>query len=121
MKGRQDELTIEMQTDGLEVRGEQWGDMAVKRYELPAGLDFTPMLQGLPDDLCQCPHWGQVVDGAMHIRYADGTEEVARAGEFFYWPEGHTAWTEDGATFIEVSPADELRTVMEHVSANMAG
>ncbi len=25
---------------------------------LPKGADLSPMLKGLPDDLCQCPHWG---------------------------------------------------------------
>lgn len=23
-------------------------------------IDATPMLKGLPDDSCQCPHWGYV-------------------------------------------------------------
>lgn len=121
MKQRADQMTIEMKDDELEIRGEVWGGLAVRRLRLPAGLDFTPTLVGLPDDLCQCPHWGKVLEGAVSVRYDDGTEEVARAGDLFYWPAGHTAWTDDGVAFLEISPAEELREVMEHVAAAMAG
>jgi hypothetical protein len=32
--------------------------MNVAQEVAPAGLDTTPLFKGLPDDLCQCPHWG---------------------------------------------------------------
>ena len=51
---------------------------------------------------------------------ADGTQEVNRAGELYYWPGGHTGWTDEGVTFIEISPAAEIREVMEHLAAKMA-
>ena len=47
----------------------------------PPGVDFTPLFEGLPGDLCQCPHWGYVLTGSISLRYADGTEEATRAGE----------------------------------------
>ena len=28
-------------------------------------IDATPLMKGLPDDRCQCPHWGYVVSGRM--------------------------------------------------------
>ena len=33
-------------------------------------VDATPLLKGLPDDRCQCPHWGYVVNGKLTFRYA---------------------------------------------------
>ena len=93
-----------------------WAGMMVAYQELPAGLDATPLLEGLPDDKCPCPHWGYVVKGSIHLGYVDGTEEVVKAGEVFYMPEGHTAWTDEEVAFIEISPESEYRVVMEHVA-----
>jgi hypothetical protein len=36
--------------------------------------------EGLPDDRCQCPHWGHVFKGKMTARYAD-RDEVFEAGD----------------------------------------
>ena len=113
------ELPLEMRQGEVETRGVEWGGQLVRHVELPAGTDFTPLFAGLPDDMCQCPHWGIVLDGAMHLRFADGTEEVVRAGETYYWPGAHTGWTDEGATFLEVSPADALRPVLAHLAARL--
>ena len=51
-------------------------------------IDATPLMKGLPDDRCQCPHWGYVISGRVTFRYADG-EEVFEAGDAFYTPPGH--------------------------------
>jgi hypothetical protein len=60
-----------------------------------------------------------VISGSMHLRYIDGSEELSRAGEMYYWPSGHTGWTDEGVTFVEFSPAEELRPVLEHVGAQL--
>jgi hypothetical protein len=120
MRASVQEIPLEMRIDEIETRGVEWGDQLVRHIDLPAGVDFTPLLQGLPGDLCQCPHWGIVLAGSIHLRYADGTEEVTRAGEAYYWPAGHTGWTDDGVTFLEVSPAAEIRPVLEHLAAQLA-
>ena len=85
-----------------------------------ADVDGTPMLKGLPGDQCSCPHWGYVISGSIVVRYADGTEEMNRAGDFYYWPGGHTGWTDEGVTFVEFSPAAELRPVLEHIGMQLA-
>jgi hypothetical protein len=116
-----DSIPPELKADALETRGTQWGDIAVRYLDLPPGVDFTPLLKGLPHDQCQSPHWGYVLRGSIHLRYANGDEELAQAGEVFYWPAGHTGWTEEGITFLEFSPASEIKPVLEHVQAQMAG
>lgn len=113
-------LTEEMKTGGIETRGDDWGAQRVRHITLPPGVDFTPLFEGLPGNMCQCPHWGYVFEGSIKLRYADGREEVTRAGEAYYWPAGHTGWTDEGVTFIEFSPADEVRKVMEHLATKMA-
>src|SRR2546422_9905067 len=51
-------------------------------------IDATPLLKGLPEDRCQCPHWGYVVTGRMTMRFGD-REESFEAGDAFYAPPGH--------------------------------
>jgi hypothetical protein len=40
-----------------------WGGLAVAINEVPAGTDYSPVLVGLKDDLCQVPHWGYLEKG----------------------------------------------------------
>jgi hypothetical protein len=120
MKATKDTLPEEMRTDGIETHGADWGQLRMRHIELPAGVDFTPLFKGLPGDMCQCPHWGYVIDGAITLRFADGREETSRAGEMYYWPPSHTGWTDQGVTFVEISPTDDIRAVMEHLATQMA-
>ncbi|MCU1354936.1 MAG: hypothetical protein JWM89_354 [Acidimicrobiales bacterium] len=114
------DVPIEMQAGGIETRGDTWGDLTVRHIQLPAGTDFTPLFVGLPDDLCQCAHWGTVTEGSITVRYADGTEETTRAGELYYWPGGHTGWTDEGVTFVEFSPAAAIAPVLAHLASQVA-
>jgi len=121
MRATVPEIPVEMKVDGIETRGVDWGGQLVRHLDLPAGVDFTPLFVGLPGDMCQCPHWGWVLSGSIHLRYADGTEEVTRAGEAYYWPAGHTGWTDEGVVFVEFSPAADLAPVLEHLGRQMSG
>ena len=71
-------------------------------------IDATPLLKGLPDDRCQCPHWGYVITGKLTFRF-DDREEVYEAGDAFYTPPGHIPVKhEPGSEVVMFSPADEL-------------
>jgi hypothetical protein len=118
--GAADELAVELEVGEIVTRGEDWGGQLVRHLHLPAGADFRPLLAGLPGDRCDCPLWGYIVSGSITVRYADGTEETNRAGDVYYWPGGHTGWTDEGVDFVEVSPADALRPVLEHIGAQLA-
>ena len=119
MRKSASEMATELEVGEIHTKGEEWGGLLVRHIDLPPGADFTPLLEGLPDDRCHCAHWGYVVKGSIRVRYADGSEEVDGAGDLYYWPGGHTAWTDDGVVFIEFSPAEDLRPVLEHVSARL--
>ncbi len=97
-----------------------YGGMTVAYNELPAGTDFTPLLKGLQNDSCHCPHWGYIVEGTMRVIYDDGSEEVLRAGDVFYMPPGHTAIVEENLKMIDFSPSQELEEVLGHVGKMMA-
>jgi hypothetical protein len=120
MRATADEMAVELEVGDIHTRGEDWGGQLVRHLRLPAGTDLRPLLEGLPGDRCGCPHWGYIIEGSIHVRYADGTEEVNRAGDLYYWPGGHVGWSDEGVTFVEFSPAEELAPVLEHLGAQLA-
>jgi hypothetical protein len=82
-------------------------------------LDHGPMLKGLPNDSCQCPHWGYVIQGRIVFRFDDGHEEVYEAGDAFYTPPGHVPVSDAGTEYVQFSPAAELRETSEAIQRNM--
>lgn len=112
-------LPVLLDTPGATLQSKRWGEMAVAYARCAGGTDFTPLLKGLEDDLCQCPHWGYVLKGALHLRYKDGQKEIVRAGELWHAPPGHTAWCEEDTEFIDVSPGDEFDHVIGHIRRQM--
>jgi len=79
-----------------------------------APVDGAPLLKGLPDDRCQCPHWGYVLKGRITYVYAD-REESFGPGDAFYAPPGHSPLWEAGSEFVHFSPTEEVRVVGEHM------
>jgi hypothetical protein len=81
-------------------------------------LNATPLYKGLPDDRCQCPHWGYVIAGKVTFQYADH-EEVCEAGDAIYIPPGHVPVKhEPGTELLIFSPADELKKTEEAMERN---
>src|SRR5438445_2325899 len=82
-------------------------------------LDQSPMLKGLPNDECQCPHWGYVIKGRFTYRVGD-REEVFEAGEAFYLPPGHVGvGNEPDSELIQFSPTEDLQRTEEIIMKNM--
>ena len=69
-------------------RSEELDDYTVDFITFRENVDHTPLLRGLPDDRCQCPHWGFVVRGKLVLRYAD-RDEIYQAGDAYYGAAGH--------------------------------
>lgn len=113
------DLPVRIEANGVRILGQNWGGMDVGRLHVPAGGDTTPLLEGLPDDLCQCPHWGTMLEGAAQVRYADGSEETVHAGQVFYWPPGHTVWTDEGFESVQLSPQEPMQQTLDHVRAKL--
>ena len=82
-------------------------------------IDHTPLLVGLPDDRCQCPHWGYVLQGRVTYRFAD-REEVFEAGDAFYLPPGHVpVGNEPGSEILQFSPTEALQETGAVIMKNM--
>jgi hypothetical protein len=86
---------------------------------LPAGLDASPLLRGLPDDRCPCPHWGYVVKGRLRVTSPDG-EETCAAGDLYHMPPGHTFVVEEDAELVEFSPPRQMDEVGAVLRRNVA-
>jgi hypothetical protein len=83
-----------------------------------ADADPAPLFQGLPDDRCQCPHFGYVVSGKIVYRYAD-RDEVFATGDAYHARPGHLPLLHAGTELIEFSPSDKLNETMSVVTRNM--
>jgi hypothetical protein len=95
------------------------GGYTVNFVEFRQDIDATPLLKGLPDDRCQCPHWGYVVKGKMTMRFPDH-EEVYQAGEAYFAPPGHRPVRhEPGTEIVQFSPTDELQKTQQTMMKNM--
>ncbi len=104
---------------GYEGRFEQLGPYTVAFESFDQDMDAAPLFAGLPDDRCQSPHWGVVLEGRITFRYAD-REETIEAGEAYYAPAGHTPVIFAGTRVVEFSPTAELAQTMEVVMRNAA-
>jgi hypothetical protein len=103
----------------VEVRTAELGGYTVDFLTIKQQFDMSVMLRGLPDDRCQCPHWGVVTRGSMSVRYADH-EETARTGDVFYMAPGHVPTYEVGTQLIQFSPTEEVQATDEAIQRNLA-
>ncbi|MCJ1676766.1 hypothetical protein MTF65_05270 [Streptomyces sp. APSN-46.1] len=112
---------VAIEGGGVELRTQEvGGGLSVAWVRLPQGADMRPALVGMPDTLCQCPHWGYLLKGRLRMHTADG-EEIYEAGQAFYWPAGHAPEALEDCEYIDFSPTKELNEVIDHVKARMAG
>ncbi len=121
MKINKKDLPVIMETPDTVLRNKGgFGGLAIAFNELPKGTDFRPLLNGLDNNSCHCAHWGYIFEGSIRLFYDDKSEELCTAGDVYYWPAGHTGIVEEDVKFIEFSPQNEFKEVMEHIGKKMA-
>lgn len=103
----------------MEGRYEELSGYMVGFETFREDADATPLFKGLPDDRCQSPHWGYVVNGRVTFRYADH-DEVYETGDAYYAPPGHIPVISAGTEMIEFSPTEEYGRTMEALQRNLA-
>jgi hypothetical protein len=110
-----------MQAEGYEGHYENFdGGYTVAFETYTADADPADVFKGLPDDRCQCEHWGYVIKGKVGFKTAGG-EEKFETGDAYYMPAGHTPVLYAGTEIVEFSPTKDLQQTMDVVSKNMAG
>lgn len=128
MRVAKDEVDVRMNIPGAVIRQRtDFGDVrgfdriSGEYFTLRAGVDTTPLFQGLEGDLCQCPHWGFVVRGRITTTDALGNQETVSANDLFYWPPGHNVRVDADAEIIMFSPEHEHSRVIEHMLEKVRG
>jgi hypothetical protein len=103
-----------------EGRSVDAGDFRIAFESMPAHFppDESPF-KGLPDDRCQCDHWGYLFEGSFRVTYTDAPDEVVHAGEAYHLRPGHFVQTLEPVQLIELSPVDEHDRTMAAVARNM--
>jgi len=102
----------------VEVREEQMDGYTVNFVTFRESVDHEPLLKGLPDNRCPCPHWGYVLEGRVTFRFGDHDETFV-AGDAFYAPPGHLPVHEPGTRYLQFSPSEELQKVSAVIMQNM--
>jgi hypothetical protein len=115
------QTTTPLSVDIPELKGRYAavGDHTVGFETYPVDVDPAPYFTGLPDDRCQCPHWGFVTAGEITFRWADRMETY-RTGDAYYAEPGHLPLITAGTSVVEFSPTEALDQTMAVVGANLA-
>jgi hypothetical protein len=124
MRIAKEQVDVRMQVPGAVIRQRRdfgdasgYGKISGEFFTLSAGVDTTPLFEGLEGDLCQCPHWGYVLSGAITTTDARGQKESVTDGDLFYWPPGHNVRVDRDAEIVMFSPQHEHSHVIDHMKA----
>ena len=122
MRVSKSDVDIKMQIPGAVIRQHKnfgdasgLGKISGEYFSLSAGVDTTPLFQGLEGNLCQSPHWGYVLEGQLTTTDASGMTETVSANDLFYWPPGHNVKVDADAEIIMFSPQHEHSHVINHM------
>jgi hypothetical protein len=128
MRVPKDKVDVKLDIPGAVIRQRTgfgdaggFGTISAEYFTLAAGVDTTPLFQGLEGDLCQCPHWGFVLRGQLTTTDAQGARETVSANDLFYWPSGHNVKVDADAEIVMFSPQHEHSLVIDHMIAKVAG
>jgi hypothetical protein len=119
MRGSKQDVPVTVEAGGVIIHETEWGDMNIALESFPSGTVTATLFKGLPDDRCQCPHWGYVVKGRVRVLYKD-REEVLNTGDAYYLAPGHTTVFEEDTEMVEYSPKGEYQKTLEVVARNFA-
>lgn len=118
MRATKEDLPVFFEDGAVVSRHVQWGDMNVAYKAVPRGVDVKPLLRGLPNNRCQCPHWGYLFKGRMRVVYEDH-DELVNAGDFYYAAPGHIEIVEEDSELVELSPKGTYLKTVEVILRNV--
>ena len=128
MRLAKEDVDIKMEIPGAVIRQRMdfgdatgLGKISAEYFSLSAGVDTTPLFQGLEGNLCQCPHWGFVLRGRLTTTDAGGVQETVNENDLFYWPPGHNVKVDEDAEIVMFSPQHEHSHVINHMIEKTKG
>ncbi len=128
MRVSKDQVGVRMEIPGAVIRQHAdfgnvsgFGQISGECFTLAAGVDTSPLFEGLDGDMCQCPHWGFVLRGQLTTTDALGVEETVKENDLFYWPPGHNVKVDADAEIVMFSPQHEHSHVIDHMIRKVKG
>jgi hypothetical protein len=128
MRTAKEDVPVRMQIPGAVIRQRMdfgdatgLGKISGEYFTLSAGVDTTPLFQGLEGNMCQCPHWGYVLCGQLTTTDAEGAQETVQASDLFYWPPGHNVRVDADAEIVMFSPQHQHSHVIDHMIKKVQG
>jgi len=122
MRIAKNDVDVKMEIPGAVIRQQlDFGDasglgkISGEYFTLAAGVDTTPLFQGLNHNSCHSAHWGYVLKGQITTTTDDGRQETVRADDLFYWPPGHNVKVDADAEIVMFSPQHEHSEVIDHM------
>jgi hypothetical protein len=122
MRVAKEQVDVKMEIPGAVIRqrtdfgdASGFGKISGEYFTLAAGVDTTPLFQGLAGNHCHCPHWGFVLRGQITTTDVKGDRETVKANDLFYWPPGHNVKVDADAEIIMFSPQREHTEVINHM------
>jgi len=122
MRIAKEDVDVKMEIPGAVIRQRMdfgdatgLGKISCEFFSLSAGVDTTPLFQGLQGNSCQCPHWGFVLRGQLTTTDERGAQETVSANDLFYWPPGHNVKVDADAEIVMFSPQHEHSIVIKHM------
>ena len=119
MRGSKADVPVALEVPEGTLHVIECGGMAIELGSWREEVDASPYFKGMPDDRCQCPHWGYVLQGQLRYKFADH-EEVYNAGDAYYAAPGHTPVLGANTEYVEFSPAEPYHQTAEVIERNMA-
>ena len=123
MRISKNDIDVKMEIPGAVIRqhlgfGDTtgYGTISGEYFSLATGVDTTPLFQGLDENLCQCPHWGFVLQGQITTTDSNGQQETVKQNDLFYWPPGHNVKVDADAEIVMFSPQREHSHVIKHMN-----
>jgi hypothetical protein len=127
MRIEKEHVSVRLEIPGAVIRQQMdfgdatgLGKISGECFTLSAGVDTTPLFQGLEGNLCQCPHWGFVLHGQLTTTDGQGSQETVKTNDLFYWPPGHNVRVDEDCEIIMFSPQHLHSHVINHMIEKVA-
>ena len=111
-----DSLTTTFKDAMWEERGAEIGDTVMSLVRGKAGWDAVESFEDMPEGMCNCPHFGVVLEGHIRIVTKDGSFECKAGDVYWQAPPHRVEWLAD-SVLAEFSPRDEFWAFTEQAEA----
>ncbi|HTU78518.1 MAG TPA: hypothetical protein VMF09_07145 [Solirubrobacteraceae bacterium] len=114
-----DDLPTDLEAPEATIKRKNFDGLAMCLIRMQAGGKTDELFAGMPDDRCQCAHWGYIISGTIRVNTADGARDYT-AGETYYWAPGHNLEVVTDVEYFEISKVEDYDVLMEHCRRGLA-